>query len=91
MIIVGFVIKMIRRNSYYIENGKKNMGEIKKQVDIMLEEDINLFPHDFVSTFNGESFPKTNHDVLDVPGEFKNLTTSRSHTGGGKHKYMDFA
>ena len=89
MIIVGFVIKMIRRNSYYIENGKKNMGEIKKQVDIMLEEDINLFPHDFVSTFNGESFPKTNHDVLEVPGEFKNLTTSRSHTGGGKHKYMD--
>ena len=80
---------MIKRNSFYIENGKYNMDEIEKQVEKMLKEDINPHPHDFVSTFNGESFPKTNHEVLEVPGEFKNLTTSRGHTTKGKHQYMD--
>ena len=68
-------MKIKKRNSNYCENQKNNMDEIKHQVSLMLNEKINPQAREYVSSFNGEAYPETNHKVLKVPGQFNKLAS----------------
>ena len=76
------------RNKNFTENDK-DIETIQSEVTKMLNQDINRHPHDFISTFNGEAFPKTNHKLLKIHGIFKTLFSTRGHTKEGHHRYMD--
>lgn len=75
-------------NKNYIENSK-DPKRIKKIVNEMLKEEINNKPYDFLFRFNGENYPETNHDLLELPGKFKQLESTNIFTKNGETLQMD--
>ena len=81
--------EQIKRNSNYIYNTENNMEGINEKVAQMVNDDIISNCHDFISHFNGESFPEINHDVLKVPGKFQGIISNKAHRSDGGKKFLD--
>ena len=87
-IIKKFGEKMLR-NTNYCENTKYHMDIINCEVDKMMAEKINPHPHNFVSITNGITFPKLNHEALEIPGKFKQRESIYGFTNDGTLIFMD--
>ena len=83
------MVSKISRNKHFKHNSLYNMKTVNREVDRMLNEPINMQPHNFVSITNFILFPKTNHEVLKVPGKFKDLEIPYLFTLNGKNLYLD--
>ena len=60
-------------NSNYQYNSKYNMHKILKIVNELKKEDINNQLFDFLFRFNARNYPKTVHELLELPGIFKKI------------------
>lgn len=62
---------------------------IEEIVETIMQEKINHSPCDFICRKIGSVYPKTNHNVLEIPGEFKNLENTAGFTLKGETLFMD--
>ena len=83
--------EQIKRNSNYIYNTENNLEGINEKVVQRVEDDIIFNCHDFVSHFNGESFPEINHDVLKVLGKFKGIIINKTHRSDSGKKIFGYS
>ena len=82
-------MSILKKNTNYIENGKNNMDFINRTVDKIMKEKPNNSPCDYICRNIGSSYPKTNHTVLEIPGEFKSLENTYGFKLNGRPIYMD--
>lgn len=54
-----------------------------------MEEKLNHSPCDFICRYIGTLYPKTNHNVLEIPGEFKNIENTDGFLLNGQVLFMD--
>lgn len=78
-------------NSNYRHNSKHNCEKISKIVDSLLEEKINSSPFDFLFRYNSRNYPKTTHNVLSLPGIFKQIEDMAVFVVGNGVLQMDYA
>jgi hypothetical protein len=78
----------LKFNTNYTKN-EKRLKEIKKIVDKMIAEKVNTKPYDFLFRRNSEAYPRTNHEVLGLPGIFKQIENPNVFTVDEKSLQQD--
>lgn len=78
----------LKFNSNYSKNAK-NQKKIQEIVEAMMTENVNSKPFDFLFRRNSESYTKTTHEVLGLPGIFKQMETPNVFTINGKSLQQD--
>ncbi|WP_298523560.1 hypothetical protein [uncultured Methanobrevibacter sp.] len=78
----------LKFNNNYIRNAKKP-EKIQEIVESMIAEKVNSKPFDFLFRRNSESYTKTTHEVLGLPGIFKQMETPNVFTINGKSLQQD--
>ena len=76
-------------NNNYQKNAA-NQKEIQKMVEYMIMEKVNKHPFDFLFRRNCENYPKTSHNVLGLPGIFKQKEGPNVYTLKGRSLQQDF-
>lgn len=79
----------IKFNTNYKRNTAKSK-EIQEIVDALIKEKVNPHPFDFLFRRNSENYPKTNHQVLELPGIFKQKEGPNVYTINGRSLQQDF-
>ena len=79
----------IKFNSNYIKNAE-NLSQINQIVDAVIAEKNTKKPFDFLFRRNSETYPKTTHQVLGLPGIFKQVETPTVYTQDGRSLQQDY-
>ena len=80
-----------RFNRNYKYNSKYNMPKICKTVKGFMEEPVNPQLFDFLFRYNARNYPKTTHEELELPGEFKQIEDTAVFVIGNGVLQMDYA
>lgn len=69
----------------------KNREKINKIVEEIMSNEVTKKPFDYLFRKNVNSYPQTNHNLLKLPGKFKNKENTGVFIKGKKSMEMDFA
>ena len=77
--------------SKILQNRKKTPEKIQEIVEEIMKNKVTTKPFDFLFRDNVNQYPQTNHELLQLPGKFKNKESTGVFVKGYGSMEMDFA